>query len=288
MRPTNPYQDLHIYLIRGPVKEDDERWFGPGYLGNWVEDEYSFLFFTEPCPKVVHQLVDRTPSLVLLEDYHFSYEEWQGGGLDPIRIDPFVIIPPWDTTPEVKPEEIKILLDPGVVFGTGLHATTRDCLRALGFLWKSERLRNVLDLGTGTGILSIAAAKLGAEHVLAVDLNPLCVKTAQHNIEINHLEHGIRVLKGRAENYPNGSYDLLIANIHHEIVERILFSEGLGSVKWVILSGLMRTQAGSIKAQMKQCGLKLVYEWDYEMVWYTMLARNDGDSGRQNLTADDS
>lgn len=285
--PTKPYQDLYIYLIRGPVMEDDEGGFGTGYLGNWVEDDTSFLFFSEPCSKIIQQLLKQTPSLVLLDDYHFTYEEWQGGGLEPIRIEPFVITPPWDTNFEVEAGEIKILLDPGVVFGTGLHPTTKDCLSALAYLRKHEKFKNVLDLGTGTGILSLAAGLLDAKGVLAVDLNPLCMKTARHNVEINHLENIIRVVKGSAEDFLDESYDLMIANIHYEVIEKIISSKGLERIGWVILSGLMRTQARNLKERMKECGLTLVYEWDYEMVWYTMLAWNNRATGRQNVAAID-
>ena len=104
---------------------------------------------------------------------------------------------------------------------------------------------------------------------------------------INHLENIIRVVKGRAEDFLDESYDLLIANIHYEVIEEILSSKGLERIGWVILSGLMRTQARNLKERMKECGLTLVYEWDYEMVWYTMLARNDRATGRQNVAAID-
>lgn len=273
MRPTNPYQDLHIYLIRGPVTEDDEGRFGSGYLGNWVEDDCSFLFFSEPCPKIIEQLLKKIPSLVLIEEYHFTYEEWQGGGLEPVRVWPFVIVPPWETSFETEAEEIKILLDPGVVFGTGLHPTTRDCLKALAFLCKSERLRNVLDLGTGTGILSLAAANLGAEHVLAVDLNPLCVRTARKNVSLNHLEDVVKVVEGDASRFTENGRDLIVANIHYEAMVPVIEKGLAHKTRWFVLSGLMRTQAGEIRDRMKTYGMESVKEWDHDMTWYTMLAR---------------
>ncbi len=273
MPPTKPYQDLYIYLIQGPVSGEDEVIFGEGYLGNWVEDDCSFLFFSEPRPEVIQQLLKRTPFLTWLEDYHFTYEEWQGGGLDPFRIERFVIMPPWHPNFEVEPGETQILLDPGVVFGTGLHPTTRDCLRALAYLFRNEIIESVIDLGTGTGILSLAAAYLGAERVLAVDLNPLCVRTAQKNVSLNQLDGLVEVVEGDAGRIAEGGADLILANIHHEVMVQVLEKGIVQKTRWFVLSGLMRTQAGEIKERLKKCGLAPVKEWDHEMTWYTILAR---------------
>ena len=253
--------------------EDDEGGMGSGYLGNWVEDDWSFLFFSAPCPKAIQQLLNKNRALVLLEDYHFTYEEWQGGGLVPIRIAPLVIVPPWDASFDVAGGESKIFLDPGVVFGTGLHPTTRDCLRALVDLRKRERFHYVVDLGTGTGILSLAAAKLGAKQVAAVDLNPLCVRTTRKNIESNCLEDVVRVEKSDARRFAAEGIDLLLANIHYEAMLEIVEKTCSGQIRWFILSGLMRSQFRRVKDHVREKGLTLIREWDHEMTWYTMLLR---------------
>ncbi|MCG8492832.1 MAG: 50S ribosomal protein L11 methyltransferase, partial [Sneathiellales bacterium] len=101
-----------------------------------------------------------------------TYEEWLGEKLVPCRIGRFFISAPWERLDfKVKPHagEFSIALDPGVVFGTGTHPTTRECLDFMERAFRESSIETVLDLGTGTGLLAIAAAKLGALKTLAVD-----------------------------------------------------------------------------------------------------------------------
>ena len=204
---ASSYEDLYIYLIKGLVHSKEEPTLGQAFLWNWIEEETSFLFFSEPAEEIVAVLLIRRPDLQLLENYHFSYEEWQGAFSEPIRIDRFLIVPPWLDAVE-GPGETKILLDPGLVFGTGLHASTRDSLRALSYVHAQFPVKKVVDLGTGTGVLALAGALLGAQQVLAVDLNPLCVNTARKNVQWNHLEDRIEVKEGRAEDFAELRADL--------------------------------------------------------------------------------
>lgn len=268
-----PYSELFIYHVLGRVEEEDEELLGDGFIGNWVEDDSSFLFFSVPSEWTVRDLLKKRAGLNLLDDYRFTYDEWQGGGLAPLKIGPFLIVSPWEETRR-ESSEIRIKLDPGVVFGTGLHPTTRDCLRALDYVRREDTFRYVLDLGTGTGILSIAAAYLGAERVVALDLNPLCVKTARKNVALNGLGKVIEVIEGDAGILGNESADLIVLNIHHEVISGFIETGGLGAAKWVIISGLMRSAGRQIRARLGDCGLCLVREWDHEMTWYTMIARN--------------
>ena len=267
-----PYQDLYIYLIKGVLRDNDEASLGNDFLGNWVEAGSSFLFFSRPSSHFITRLLSARPDLELDDNYHFSYDEWQGGGLDRLRIGQFVIVPPWL---DCDDEEgiIKILLDPGVVFGNCLHPTTRDCLKALSLTAKGDDLGRVIDLGTGTGILSIAAACLGAEKVLAVDLNPLCVKTAARNIYLNHQEAIIEVVEGKAEDVADAPADLIVANIHFEVIKKFLEKGAFRENVKLIISGLMRSQYREIRAQLQKRGFNLIREWDHDMTWFTVLAK---------------
>ena len=258
--------------MKGVLREKDEEFLGNAFIGNWVEGESSFLFFSSPSRERVKGLLNYRPDLELDDNYHFSYDEWQGGGLNVLEVDPFVIVPPWLKN---RPDNnaIEILLDPGVVFGNCLHPTTRDCLRALSLAARETGLGHVLDLGTGTtGILAIAAALLGAKKVVAVDLNPLCVKTAAKNVELNHQEKIIHVLKGEAENFADDPSDLVVANIHYEVIRWFLERGSFHEETKLIISGLMRSQCREIKKQLERRDFKLLREWDNDTTWFTILA----------------
>ena len=265
-----PYADLHIYIIQGVVTPDDEAGLDNQFLGTWLDGETSFLFFTMPSRDKIDFLVGRRPALSLVEEHFFSYEAWQGAHLEPIRIETFFIVPPWSEVAAGE-GETRILLDPGVVFGTGIHPTTRDCLRAMAYLHGKTAFDTVLDLGTGTGILAVAAARLGATRVLAVDLNPLCVKTSKRNVRLNQMEDVVEVLDGRVEDFVEKAADLVVANIHFEVLKGLVEKESFRKTPWLILSGLMRSQGRDIKIRLDYSGLRVVREWDGEGSWTTML-----------------
>jgi len=267
---SSPYNDLYIYLIKGLVPREEESSLGSSFLGNWVEEDTCFLFFGEPSEGIVSELLRGRPDLRLLENYHFSYEEWQGAFFEPIRIDPFLIVPPWVDAVE-GPGETRILLDPGLVFGTGLHASTRDSLKALAYVHSHHPIEKVVDLGTGTGVLALGSALLGAHQVLAVDLNPLCVKTAKRNVQWNHLEGRIEVKEGRAEDFAELPADLVLANIHWDVLKTLIDREGFRKNPWIVLSGLMRSHARDLESDLARYGLKTVKDWEDEATWYTML-----------------
>jgi ribosomal protein L11 methyltransferase len=266
----SPYDDLYIYLIKGLVSPSEEAVLGQSFLGNWVEEDTCFLFFSEPSSSLVSAVLTRHPELNLLENYHFSYEEWQGAFSEPLRIERFLIAPPWVETME-EPGETKILLDPGLVFGTGLHASTRDSLKALSYVHTRFPVKEVVDLGTGTGVLALASALLGAEHVLAIDLNPLCVKTTERNVQLNNLGSRIEVKEGRAEDYAEMPADLMLANIHWDVLKSLLAKEGFRKNPWIVLSGLMRSHARDLESDLVRYGLQIVQSWEDEATWYTML-----------------
>jgi ribosomal protein L11 methyltransferase len=270
---ASPYEHLYIYLIKGQVPHEEESSLGLCFLGNWVEEDTCFLFFRNPSEGIVSELLKRHSDLRLLENYHFSYEEWQGAFSEPLRIDRFLIVPPWVDAVE-GPGETKILLDPGLVFGTGLHASTRDSLKALSYVHSRFAVRNVVDLGTGTGVLALASALLGAQQVLAVDLNPLCVNTARKNVQLNGLEARIEVKEGRAEDYAEAPADLMLANIHWDVLKFLLAREGFRKNPWIVLSGLMRSHARDLESDLARYGLRIVKAWEDEATWYTMLVSN--------------
>lgn len=269
-----PYQDLYIYLVKGSVTENDESRLGEAFLGNWVEADSSFLFFSKPADETMARFLRVRRELQLIDDFHFTYEQWQGESLKSFKVADFVIVPAWE---KVTPtgEGLQIVLDPGVVFGNGLHPTTRDCLKALAYATRPRPFERVLDLGTGTGILALAAARMGAKSVFAIDLNPLCVKTAKKNVALNRLDEIIRVVAGPAEVFVDEPADLVIANIHWEIINRLLHEDGFRNRERLLISGLMRSQRLDVGRQLSGNHFKVLHEWDHEMTWFTMLAQSE-------------
>jgi len=268
----NPYEDLYIYYFENSPNQEEERLLGPNFLGNWIEDGSSFLFFSKPSREVVQQLIDKNKKLKFNDEFYFTYEEWQGGRIKPIKVSRFYIIPPWGENPEIN-SQIKIYLDPGVVFGNSLHPTTRDSLTALSEIFKKKRFSTVTDIGTGTGILAIGAGLLGAEKVLAIDINALAVKTALNNVRLNGLEGIVEVKEGVAENFIEHQNDLLIANIHYDIILQLIKEGVFVKEKSFILSGLMQSQARDINLELSKYPIEVIYEWNNDGIWHTILGR---------------
>jgi ribosomal protein L11 methyltransferase len=271
-RGCNPYESLYIYYLEGLPNREEEHGLGPDFLGNWVEGESSFLFFSRPSKETVQMILDRDERLRLIDEFRFSHEQWMGGAVTAHRLSRFLVVPPWDDQ-DAGNGEIKMLLDPGVVFGTLLHPTTRHCLRGLLEMSGALSCSRVLDLGTGTGILAIGAALLGAAAVVAVDTNPLAVRTAARNVKLNGLEKAVTVMEGRAEDFIDRPFDLLIANIHHEVIHALVKKKGFLQKRHFILSGLMRSQAKDIKRELSSLPVEITQERDHDMIWHTIMGR---------------
>lgn len=268
----NPYESLYIYYLEGPVRKEAECYLGPKFLGNWVEGDSSFLFFSGPSMEFVQMIVERDGRLRLIDEFHVTYEEWMGGVIESHRVSRFFIVPPWEDLRQGN-EGLKMLLDPGVVFGTSLHPTTRHCLFALLEISDGMNFSGVLDLGTGTGILAIGAALLGAKSIVAVDNNPLAVRTAARNVTLNGLEHTVTVREGLAEDFMDAPFDLLMANIHFEVILALVGNDGFLEKRHFILSGLMRDQARKIRMELSRLPVEIIQEWDHDMVWHTIMGR---------------
>ena len=182
-----------------------------------------------------------------------------------------VIKPSWrDYVPQ--PEEIVLEMDPGLAFGTGLHPTTQLCVAALeDFLHPGMR---VLDLGTGTGILALVAARLGATEVLAVDNDSNAVAVARRNARDNDVAHVIRLLHGSLPDV-GGAYDLVVANILAHIIIDMAKSGLAARVRpggMLVVSGILAEQAGDVSVVLGQQGLR-VTERRQQDEWIAVVAR---------------
>jgi len=198
-----------------------------------------------------------------------------------------VVKPSWrEYTPQAQ--DIVLELDPGMAFGTGLHPTTQMCLVAL-----EKHVRggeHVLDLGTGSGILAIAAVKLGAAACLATDIDPVAVEAARANVAANGVQDIVQVEQGSLRQIPNIKYqvskdslqssdlrfDIVLVNILAKIIVE-LCGQGLGEVikpgGIVILAGLIDTQETEVREALKSVGLA-VMERTQEKDWVGLVCQN--------------
>ncbi len=272
-----PLEDLYIYYLRGRVRPDTDL-RDPGFIGNWEEDGYSFLFYTRPCQEQIEAILAVQPQLSLIDKYRMTYAEWLGEQPSRLSTGRFVIVPPWEKGPdpiEAMENSLHIVLDPGIVFGTGTHVTTRDCIRALESVYESESPPlTVIDGGTGTGVLALCAAALGSCKTLAIDINFLAARTAAGNVRLNRMEDRILVVQGRAESFTDISADMLVANVHYDVMRLFLNTAGFRQKKWFVLSGLLRSQAAAVVHLLEQSGAHIRNRWEGDGIWTTLMGTN--------------
>ncbi len=167
--------------------------------------------FAKKLSNAVSEKVD--VSQILTQKENIDWIEKYKNSIQPVEIGKFYIHPTWE---DDKEKFINILIDPALSFGTGHHESTSSCLEIIGDIVKEKD--TVLDVGCGSGILSIAAAKLGALVDLC-DTDPLSVKSAKKNFELNHVAHN-NIWEGSA-NFAQEKYDTVIANIVADVLVMI-------------------------------------------------------------------
>jgi len=176
----------------------------------------------------------------------------------PVRLGKRILIRPLWIEVEPEPGDIVIALDPGMAFGTGTHPTTQLCLEALE--WMVSPTLDVLDLGCGSGILSIAAAKLGANKILALDIDPIAVKATQENAEQNGVAARITAQQGSLETIITSArrFDLVVVNILAKIIIAMC-DQNLGDTVRpggrAIFRGVIGEQADEVEAALRKTGL---------------------------------
>jgi ribosomal protein L11 methyltransferase len=168
-----------------------------------------------------------------------------------------VIRPRWVAL-ELQAGDLEIALDPGMAFGTGTHPTTQLCLEALEDLTRPGM--QVLDLGTGSGILAIGAARLGAAEVLAVDNDPVAVKAAEENIAQNGVSAAITCQEGSLESVLQAGrrFDLIVVNILARIIIAMCdqrLGETVRPGGQAIFSGIIEEQADDVERALRRTGL---------------------------------
>lgn len=203
-------------------------------------------------------------------------EEWATAWkkyYNPVKIsEKFTIVPTWETYEPVSSDELIIELDPGMAFGTGTHPTTVMCIQALERTVKPND--DVIDVGTGSGVLSIAAAMLEAAKVTAFDLDGVAVNSARINIKLNKVNDIVTVSQNNLLDNVSGQVNIIVANILAEIIVRfiddahhVLKPGGL-----FITSGIINTKRREVKEQLVNAD----FEIEETMVmedWVAFIAR---------------
>lgn len=285
---------LTIYEIRIQDSEcreklnpdDLRKLLGPKLLGCHFESDFAFLFCEGPVN--IERLLRSNPRLSLMETHLLRYDEWQdGASAAPIVMGPLRIHAPGEALVSQGSQDKDafrpygyvrdlppITLDPGLAFGYGGHTTTKACLNFLLRIYspKNQKLpQGVLDLGTGTGVLALAAARLGARDVLGVDYSHLAVDIAQINLKQNNLEDRVTFVYGEAADYASHPAELLIANIpmfvHLDLLEKGAFSKR----KYLVISGVLPDEASVLIQRLESAYRVKVLDNDRDDRWSSWL-----------------
>lgn len=269
LRPPHiRYHRIYTYhLDRAGLPAFDD----PDLIGVWEEDGTAILFFHASRAELVQELC-RASGARLVYQADVDYDDWEAGRqLIPFTAGGLAIAPLWEEGPA------DIRLDPSVIFGTGFHPSTRLCLEALGRRLHHGGAGSLLDLGCGTGLLAIAAAKLGVKRILAVDHNSLACQVAARNAAENGCAERVRVrqLDLRRE-LPEEDADVLVANLHHTLLLELFVRPGFWRAETYILSGFLPSAEEALLAALPERELRFVERGREEKWCLWMLERRAG------------
>ncbi|HEU4556188.1 MAG TPA: 50S ribosomal protein L11 methyltransferase [Longimicrobium sp.] len=205
--------------------------------------------------------------------------EWKRG-LAPRQVTDRIVVKPTWTEWEAAPGQVVLDVDPQMAFGTGEHATTRGCLRLLdGAVRAGDR---VLDIGSGSGILAIAAVRLGAAEAVAVEYDPDANINARENFERNDVESSVRLVEAMADDAlleELGRFGLVLANILSGVIRPLLpaMRSALGGSPdgRLIVSGILRSESPDVIRDAEAAGFR-IEQVDEEEEWWSALLRPTG------------
>jgi ribosomal protein L11 methyltransferase len=244
--PALQPRELFVYECKGshrPSGEPDDAKF----LGIWSEHPYYYVFFEQEAGAGFFGWLEKQPGWALRDRYCLPYDQWQQTSTERLTVGPFLIQMSPEVAGAARGREIIIHLDPGVVFGSGLHGSTWGCLLAIARLRERLVINHAVDMGTGTGILAISCGKLGATQVLAVDRNLLALRTARKNVLLNGMEQRVRAIVADRLGALKAPAELLIMNLESPTLEHFLAGSEWLRYRWVILSGFLESQWDRLK-----------------------------------------
>jgi ribosomal protein L11 methyltransferase len=257
--PYTRYDQLFVYNFdRIDLGTIDD----PDLIGTWIEDHTAILFFHREKKELVQNICNRSNAKIIYEA-NLNYQDWEAGlDITTFSVPPLVVAPLWELD-QLAPgdNEIAIKLDPSVIFGSGFHASTRLCLQTLCDVIGSgmDTISSMVDLGTGTGLLSLGAAKLGVEDIRSYDNNPFACSVAQKNVKLNGCEGQITVQEAdlRAA-LPDTNVDLVVANLYKGLLLDFFKNPDFWHAKYYIISGFIPSMEEELLAALPIGQIKLL------------------------------
>ncbi|WP_457574058.1 50S ribosomal protein L11 methyltransferase [Desulfolithobacter sp.] len=247
--PHSTYNRLYVYYFdRKELPPIDD----PDLIGTWIEDDNALLFFHSDRRDLVREICGRTGASLIYEA-ELDYRDWEAG----VEITSFdtrtlTVRPVWEKDGD-RPSRREIILDPSVIFGSGFHATTRLCLETLEMvlLESGRRIRSMVDLGTGTGLLAIAAARLGVEQVVAIDNNPFACEVARRNVSLNGCKDRVQVHRmDLMAELPDTGCDLVVTNLYKGLLVRLFEDPAFWRGSMYLVSGFIAGMEADLLAAL--------------------------------------
>lgn len=253
---------------------DNLRRLGPNLEGLHWEADFAFIFFSREAGPEAESFLREHPQLDLKHIHHLTYGQWQDGAeAEPFEVEGLTVSGPHSGTRSVKVRR-QVIIDPGLAFGFGGHPTTRTCLAFLGRLcaFPEGPPKTALDLGAGTGVLSLAAAHFGIERVTGVDYSHLAADAAMRNLRLNQLEDRVSFFRGAAQDYAGHPGELLMANLHLSLQEELLDLGAFQNRRLLIISGLLPSEGDRLFSRLEAAGFRLLDQVRTDR-WITMLLK---------------
>lgn len=224
--------------------------------------------------ELIEQWLRRHGIAAPLEERVYEPTDWNAEWertVQPLPVGPFLVKPTWAEVPPEHADRLLLEVDPKMSFGTGYHESTRLVLRLLPDVVRGGE--RVLDAGTGTGILALAALRLGAASALAFDTDDWAYRNATENVFLNEVEDRVEVRQGSVEVAPAEAFDLVLANINRESLLTMMpeLVRRLADGGHLLLSGLLRTDAERMTEAVAQHGLKVALTC-VESEWWAAVA----------------
>jgi len=280
--PYQRYERLHVYHLDSVALPEVA---DPDLIGTWLEDGSPILFFHQPKEELIARLC-REHGCRVIYQAELDYRDWEAGqDIAPFSLAGLTVAPVW------AGEQADIRLDPSVIFGSGFHPSTRLCLETLGKYCRTPELdlRTMLDLGTGTGLLAIAAARLGLTRITGVDHNPLACEVARRNVALNQCREAITVreMDLRREE-PDTGVDLVVANLYHHLLTELFSRPSFWRARLYLVAGFIPSMEEGLLAALPAQRVRLLERRRTERwcLWVLAPKSPPGGAGGPTISAE--